>query len=204
MTSGGLSDWAAYYQKTRNCPPRPTAIFALDRFDAEAGNATRLVVDLGAGGGRDAIAFLQRGWQVIAIDGDAAAADALWARRDIPDNTLLKTQTVRFEDARWPRCNLVNASFALPLCAPDQFDTVWERIMMSLLPGGRFAGQFYGERDSWAGRSGMTFQARSDIERLFSGFEIEYFEEEEDDSETPRGETKHWHVFHVVARLRAD
>ena len=79
-----------------------------------------------------------------------------------------------------------------------------QKIIESLNPSGRFAGQFYGERDSWMGRSGMNFHTRSDVERLFSDFDIEFFEEEEDDSETPRGETKHWHVFHVVARLQAS
>lgn len=204
LTSGGPRDWAAYYRKTGERPPRPTAVFALDRFDAEPDAAPRLVVDLGAGGGRDVIAFLQRGWRVIAIDGEAAAADSLRARQDLPDGALLETRTAQFEDAHWPQCDLVNSSFALPLCAPDQFVAVWEKIVGSLLPGGRFAGQLYGERDSWAGRPGMTFHTRSEVERLFANFEIELFEEEEDDSQTPRGETKHWHVFHVVARLRAD
>jgi len=26
------------------------------------------------------------------------------------------------------------------------------------------------------------------------------FEEEEDDGVTPRGNTKHWHIFHIVTR----
>lgn len=204
VTSGVSRDWAVYYQKTGERPPRPTALFALDRFDAEPCDAPRLAVDLGAGGGRDTIEFLRRAWRVIAIDAEASAADALLARTDIPLGAVLETQTARFEAASWPQCDLVNSSFALPLCAPDQFSCVWEKIIESLNPSGRFAGQFYGERDSWMGRSGMTFHTRSDVERLFSDFDIEFFEEEEDDSETPRGETKHWHVFHVVARLQAS
>ena len=46
----------------------------------------------------------------------------------------------------------------------------------------------------------MTFHTRADVEALLEGFEIEHLEEEEDDSVTPRGEAKHWHVFHIVAR----
>jgi hypothetical protein len=107
----------------------------------------------------------------------------------------------RFENAAWPNCDLVNSSFALPLCAPAGFERVWRRIVSSLRPGGRFAGQLYGERDSWVDREGMTFHTRAQVEALLAGFEIEYFIDEEEDSTTPRGEAKHWHVFHIVARL---
>ena len=29
---------------------------------------------------------------------------------------------------------------------------------------------------------------------------VEHFREEEDDSVTPRGTPKHWHIYHIVAR----
>lgn len=195
-------DWAAYYAKTGERPPRDTLLFALDRFDAEGGdNRQRLAVDLGAGGGRDAIELLRRGWRVLAIDAASESATAIKGRADLPPDAQLETRTARFEDADWPVCDLVNSSFALPICAPRDFPAVWDRIRDSLKPGGRFAGQLYGDRDSWAGqRENMTFHARADVELLLAGFEVEYQEEEEDDSTTPRGEAKHWHVFHIVAR----
>lgn len=193
-------DWTAYYAKTGGRPPRETLMFALDRFDTEPADRTRFAVDLGAGSGRDAIEMLRRGWRVLAIDAEPDAIDALNARPDLQPDTNLAGMVARFEDADWPDCDLVNSSFALPLCAPSDFARVWQRIELSLRPGGRFAGQLYGERDSWAGRDGMTFHTRAEVETLCAGFEIEHFVEEEDDSATPRGEAKHWHVFHIVAR----
>lgn len=193
-------DWAAYYAKTGGRPPRETLMFALDRFDEDPPDAARLAVDLGSGAGRDAIEMLRRGWRVLAIDAEPDAIDALKARADLPPDADLAGLVSRFEDATWPECDLVNSSFALPLCAPSDFGGLWQRIETSLRPGGRFAGQLYGERDSWSGREGMTFQSRTEVERLLAGFDIEYFVEEEDDSTTPRGEAKHWHVFHIVAR----
>ena len=193
-------DWAAYYSKTVDRPPRETLMFALDRFDAEPADAARFAVDLGAGAGRDAIEMLRRGWRVLAIDAAPAAIEALRARPDLPPGADLSGMVAGFEDADWPDCDLVNSSFALPLCAPADFVRVWRRIELSLRPGGRFAGQLYGDRDSWTGRDGMTFHTRADVEALLEGFEIEHLEEEEDDSVTPRGEAKHWHVFHIVAR----
>ena len=192
--------WAAYYAKTGSRPPRETLIVALDRFDAEPADTARFAVDLGAGSGRDTVELLRRGWRVLAIDAEPDAIDALSARPDLPRDADLSGMVARFEDAAWPPCDLVNASFALPLCAPAGFERAWRRIVTSLQPGGRFAGQLYGTRDSWAGRTGMTFHTRAEIDGLLAGFEVEHLVEEEDDSTTPRGEAKHWHVFHIVVR----
>lgn len=196
--------WAAYYAKTGARPPRPTLLFALDQFDRVGGAGDRFAVDLGSGGGRDVIELLRRNWKVIAIDAEAAAAKALLARDDLPAGAALETCVATFEDAVWPDCDLVNASFALPLCAPDSFATVWTKVTGSLKAGGRFAGQLYGTRDSWAGRPGMTFHTRAEIDALLAGFVVEFLDEEEDDSVTPRGEAKHWHVFHIVARRQTS
>lgn len=198
-------DWAGYYAKTGARPPRATLVFALDRFAEEddgapVRGAPRLAVDLGCGSGRDVVEMVRRGWRVIGIDAEDAAIAALTAREDLPAGAQVEGRVARFEDAEWPDCDLVNSSFALPLCPPAAFPALWDRIVSSLKPGGRFAGQLYGPRDSWAARAGMTFHTREQAEALLGGLEVEMFEEEEDDSTTPRGEPKHWHIFHIVAR----
>ena len=48
----------------------------------------------------------------------------------------------------------MNSSFAMPLCEPERFHDLWERIREALPTGGRFSGQWYGPRDSWVGRPG--------------------------------------------------
>jgi hypothetical protein len=96
----------------------------------------------------------------------------------------------------------VNSSFAMPLCEPEPFHILWERIREALPVGGRFTGQWYGIRDSWEGRPGITFLEREQALVLLDGFDLEMFEEEEADSVTPRGNPKHWHIFHIVARKR--
>ncbi len=160
----------------------------------------RFAVDLGCGDGRDAIELLRRGWSVLAVDAAPAAIERLRARPDLPAGAALSCLCRRFEDAEWPAADLVNASFSLPLCPPDRFAELWSRIVASLKPGGRFAGQLYGERDGWAGRSGMTHMDRAAAERLLDDLHVELFEEEESDAVTPRGKAKHWHIFHIVAR----
>lgn len=196
----GPRDWAAYYVKTGGRAPCETLLFALGRFDGEPATGDRVAVDLGCGGGRDTIELLRRGWRVLAIDAEPAAIDAVSSRDDIPAGAVLSGQAARFEDAEWPHCDLVNSGFALPLMAPGDFAAVWRRITASLNPGGRISCQLYGTRDSWLGRPGMTFHDRVAIDALLAGLEVEMLREEEDDSTTPRGKPKHWHVFHIVAR----
>jgi tellurite methyltransferase len=191
-------EWAAYYAKTAGRPPRPTLIFALDRFEAEG--RTGFAVDLACGTGRDTIELLRRGWPTLAIDAEPAAIRTLQARPDLPPGARLETRVGRFEDTDWPDCDLVNASFALPICPPERFPALWRRILASLKAGGRFAGQLYGDRDSWRGRPGMTHHSQAEAEALLAGLAVEMFRVEEEDSVTPRGEAKHWHIFHIVAR----
>lgn len=199
MASGERSgDWQDYYERTAGRPARPTLLAALDRFAATPAGA--LAIDLGCGDGRDTVELLRRGWRVLAIDAEEAAISRLRARPDLPEHAALRTMVARFEDVEWPIAALINASFALPLCPPARFFEVWARIGQRLAPGGRFSGQLFGDRDSWAGRPGVTCLGRAAVERLLDGFAREMFEEEETDAVTPPGKRKHWHLFHLVAR----
>jgi len=197
-------DWAPYYEIIAGRGPRETLLWALERFDAEpAPESPPLAIDLGCGEGRDTAELLRRGWRVLAIDAAPGAIERLSARSDLVHPERLSTEAGSFSDADLPRARLVNASFALPFCSESEFDRVWPRIEAAILPGGRFAGQFLGVRDSWAGRAGWSHHTRTDVERLLSQFEIEDFEEDERNAQDEAGYTKHWHIFHVVARRPA-
>jgi SAM-dependent methyltransferase len=189
--------WGAYYDKLRDRPPRKTLVAALDAFGETPVDA--LAVDLGCGAGRDVVEILRRGWKVVAVDSEPEALRQLEARGLAGITPVL----ARFEDVPLPiGVKLVNSSFAMPLCEPEKFHALWARIVAALPSGGRFSGQWYGTRDSWNGRPGMTFLTRDEALALLDGFDVEMFDEEEADSTTPRGTPKHWHIFHVVARRR--
>jgi SAM-dependent methyltransferase len=201
QASDRSAGWAAYYQQLRDRPPRRTLVKALDLFGDASPDA--LAVDLGCGDGRDIVELLRRGWRVVAVDSESEALRQL-AARNLPGADRITPITARFEEVPLPLgVQLVNSSFAMPLCEPEAFHTQWARIREALPAGGRFSGQWYGVRDSWNGRPGMTFLERDQALALLAGLEIEMFEEEEADGVTPRGNPKHWHIFHIVARKPA-
>jgi tellurite methyltransferase len=197
--------WGRYYDATGDLP-RETLLFALERFEAVGASSEEglFAIDLGCGAGRDTAELLRRGWRVLAVDAEEEAIERLLQRDDLrpEDVGRLETQVARFEDAKLPRANLVNSSFALPFCPPTQFEAVWHMIVAALEGGGRLSGQLFGDRDSWATTPEMSFQTREAAEELLRGLDVERFTEVEEDGETALGEVKHWHVFHVVARKR--
>ena len=200
MTEGDKSaSWGAYYEKLRERPPRKTMLTALEAFGPTPKG--RLAVDLGCGDGRDVIEMLRRGWRVDAVDAEPLALERLRGRPDLPPDANITPIVSRFEKISLPDdALLINSSFAMPLCAPDDFHRLWSAIRDRLPPGGRFSGQWYGERDSWVGRPGITFLTGDAARALLDGLDVELFDEEETDGTTPRGNAKHGHIFHIVAR----
>jgi SAM-dependent methyltransferase len=190
-----VPDWGPFYDAVAERPPHDTAVAALDAFPAPG-----FAVDLGCGDGRDTRAMLDRGWRVLAIDAEPAAIERLRARVPPAARDRLETLVTSFEEARWPEADLVNAGFALPFCAPDRFDEVWQRVRGSIAPGGRFAGHLFGDRDDRVGLRERVFLSHAQVESLLAGLELERFDEVEEDGTNALGEAKHWHVFHIVAR----
>lgn len=183
-----------YLDATKGRPPRDTLLMALDRA-TEPGFA----VDLGCGDGRDTVEMLRRGWRVLAIDSEPEAIARLEARGDLENRENLTTLCAKMEDAKWPEADLVNSSFALPFVPPERFPLLWQRVIESIRVGGRFAGQFFGPNDDWAG-TGITVVTRGALDAFFAAFEFERLDEENADGTTGPSPRKHWHIFHVVAR----
>jgi tellurite methyltransferase len=196
MTERG--DWVGYYDEQGEREPRDVLMQVLAMFDD--GGRRGLAVDLGCGQGFDSAELLRRGWEVIAIDATEEGIQRL--RRRIPDSDALRLRTVlsRMEDATVPTADLVFASFSLPFCRPQVFPRLWSDIREAIRPGGRFAGELFGDRDTWASsEEDMTFFDIASARALFAGMELESFVEEENDDKG-WDEMKHWHVFHAIAR----
>ena len=187
--------WSDYYAANEGRAPRDQLLDVLAMF-AAPGNA----VDLGCGAGIDTLAMLDRGWTVLAIDAEPEAIERV--RSLAGDNPALETQRSPMEDVALPPADLLWASYSLFFCDPGRFPDVWARIRAAIRPGGRFAGELLGDRDTWAAMPERTARTRAEAEALFDGWDVERFEEEENDGEACSG-PKHWHLFHVIAQAPA-
>jgi SAM-dependent methyltransferase len=198
MTVSDEPSWIDYYDEQGDREPRELLLDVLGAF----GEGGREAVDLGCGQGIDTVAMLERGWRVFAVDGEPEGIRRLHERVPSRLAGALRAEVASMEDVALPTADLVWASFSLFFCPPDRFAGLWAKVRDAVRPGGRFAGQLLGDRDTWASKSDISAFARADAERLLDGLEIERFEEEEEDGEACSG-PKHWHYFEVVARRPA-
>ena len=68
--------WKDYYQKLKGRAPRPLLLDVLANYADMSTHRT--AIDLGCGDGTEAALLLERGWNVLAVDGQQAAiADRL-------------------------------------------------------------------------------------------------------------------------------
>jgi tellurite methyltransferase len=139
---------------------------------------------------------------VLATDVHPEAFEHLRPRIQGEARERLQMLVASFARTYIPPADLVNASYCLPFCEPEEFEPLWRRIVAAIRPGGRFAGQFFGDRDDWRRCGDRIHMTRGHVEELLRDFEIELFNEEEKDEAMADGAVKHWHVFHVVARKR--
>jgi trans-aconitate methyltransferase len=158
-----------------------------------------MAIDLGCGDGTDALELLARGWTVTTVDAEPTGLASLQARIPTPAADRIQIVCASFTQAGLPRAHLIHAGFSLPFCPAPEFPALWTRIRGALVPGGIFAGQLFGTRDSWAGEPGMTFHTRQDVQALLAGLEILGLSETERDGQAFSG-PKHWHTFDILAR----
>jgi len=196
MSGGNGDTWVRYFAAAGDAP-RDTLLRALELHEAE-GRSPGTAVDLGCGAGRDTLELLRRGWRVLAVDAEPAAIELLLGRAD--RGAALEHVVARHGEVDLPQADLVNASFSLPFCPPDEFERTWASIRGALRPGGRFCGQLFGERDEWAPVADMNFHSRQRVERLLDGLVVERLDEVDAEGPTALEGLKHWHLFHVVAR----
>jgi len=191
--------WERYSARTLGRGPRPMLLAACDLFGSGKG---RTAVDLGCGAGVDSLALLARGWSVTAIDKDQAGLDLLTAR--VPAGSAGQARIVRaaFSEAVLPRADLVHAGYSLPFSPAAQFAELWAGIRGALLPGGVFAGQLFGVRDSWADTARMSFHDPEQVAELLEGLEVLQLDETERDGAAVSG-PKHWHVYDILVRQPA-
>ncbi len=182
------------------------------RSHSESGGTKRqrLALDIACGEGRDTRAMLERGWKVIALDYHAEAVERTVAALSAEWRGRCEVRRLAMEEIAGDVAlaemiggvDLVNASFALPFCDPEKFPALWAWIGEALRVGGRFSGQFFGDRDEWQCVRPKSHVTRAQLLELLRGFDVEHLDEVEKDGSDAMGGVKHHHVFHVVGRRK--
>jgi trans-aconitate methyltransferase len=189
--------WAAYNARQQ---ARAVRLLCQEVLGAAGAGAERTAIDFGCGVGVETRAMLTSGWRVLALDGEPGTRDRVLATTQGMAQERLTIETIHFPDLiALPVADLVYAGYSLPYIHPDDFARVWGLIRSSLRSGAWFAGNFFGERDSWADNADETFFSAEAARALFEGMDVVSFKEEDEDGQADSG-PKHWHVFDVIAR----
>jgi len=189
-------DWEVFYQSTLGRATRPVFDRAMTAWgERPPGRAA----DLGAGDGTEAIALLERGWTVLAVDAHPSSARLLGQRVAADLAERLTTVTASIDEVELPPLDLVYAGYSLPFLTTDGLARVWAAVRAALRPGGLVAVNLFGPNDTWHTDPTMNFLHRPAVEELLAGLEVLWYEEREDDGEAISG-PKHWHVHDLVAR----
>jgi len=190
--------WAGYYRWTAKRPPRELLNQVLNHVEWEGhSRRRRTAIDLGFGAGTDSLELLRRGWNVLAIDGQTAAAKFLDGRVPPRLRGALTCIVAPMEDLEVPPADLIYASFSLPFCSPEKFPALWARIRKAVRPGGHFAGQLFGTRDGWYGERPMSFHSVHQVRQLSRGFKVELLRETAENG-MAYGGPKRWHFYDLI------
>ena len=190
--------WQDYNDAQLDRPVRPLAA----RLLAQAGEGRGAsALDLGCGSGVETRALVAAGWRVTAVDTDPAMPARL---RDLVDSGDVTAVVGDVREIDLGRHALVHSSLTLPFVPRAEFAFVWERVRHSLAPGGWLGVDLFGLRDGWSTTPELNFHPRAGIDQLLAGFTDVDVVEEEWDGPAFNAAVKHWHVFRVTARRRAD
>jgi hypothetical protein len=192
------ASWADFYRHALGREPRRPFVRGMQVL-RDAGVRPGQAVEVGFGDGEETLALLITGWRVLAIDSSPAAADVLRPRVPAELVDRLEIRSTPAEDTDLPRFDLLYAGYTLPFLAPAAFERFWAHAIERANPGGYIVVNLFGTRDSWAGRPGMRFHERAEVERLVDRLDVRALDETEEDGMSFLG-PKHWHTFDVVAR----
>ncbi len=103
-----------------------------------------------------------------------------------------------FGETSWSAAALVAALLSLPYGPADSFDSVWQKLVSSLVPGGYFVGQLFGP-DHYKNMNHVVRRSRSEIDKMLSGLEVLHLAEVNQEIEH-EGHATHFHYFEIIAR----
>lgn len=191
--------WRKFYEKALNRPhsKRTEQAVKLNM------SSQKVAVDCGCGTGSDIEYLNSQGYLVHGFDlnPDSIAI----CRERFEGNSQVHLYESSFDSFNYPKSGVVIANASLFFVEKVHFQTTWKKITSCLEIGGVFVGDFMGKNDSWSSHynQAITSLTKEDIAALFTNFDIIQLQERDEDGTTMLGESKHWHIYSVVAIKRA-
>ncbi len=141
-------DWTGYYDAQEGREPRELLMEVLRAFDAH--HRVGSAVDLGCGDGTDSLALLGEAGMCSSIDAqdDGSGVSARGSRTNRPRGR--RPSCPRCRPSICPRRTSCSRASASRSARRRRSRNLWARIRASLRPRGRFAGELFGDRDTWA------------------------------------------------------
>lgn len=197
METSVAIDWHAYNASAAARPARRMVSQAITAAGGDGSN--RIAIEIGAGGGADAIEFARRGWHVHAYDVD----DALTQRLVENERTTGRIDFHQVDASTvetFPEADVVYSAYTLPMLGYEGLQTIWPRLVSSLKVGGVMAVDLYGEDDTWASRDDIATLSAQQIGEMFRGFRVLDRDVRNEDGRSYNANKKHWHVISTLAR----
>lgn len=194
----GDGEWTGFNRGAIGRPPRELLRRAIG-LAALTGTRAGVAVDLGCGSGADTLELLREGWTVHAVDADGPSLRLLAQQVPAGTRVRLHLHQAAFQDFALPRCDLVWAGFSLPFCPAAAWPALWDAITAALRPGGRFAGDLFGDRHAFGVHDDVMLLTEARVRALLSSLDVEAFDIE-DGVRPSGGQVTRWHAFGVIAR----
>jgi len=190
--------WRQYYERALSRPHLKRSEFAVRLNESNL----KVAIDCGCGTGSDIHYLEQQGYQVYGFDINSDSIAICNGRFE--EKALVDICESSFESFDYPMCGVIIANSSLFFADSEHFEETWSKINASIKIGGVFAGDFMGNKDSWAQnyRSPTSPLSESKVKSLFADFELVRFNERDEKSMTSLGRMKHWHTYSVVAVKR--
>lgn len=159
--------WTRHYRRSGEDVSSPLLDQGLQAYQSTEGSSPGVFIDLGSGAGVQSQRMLDAGWNVLAVDPQAAAIRMLNERVGADQRSRLTTVQSSFESATLPgSADLIWAGRSLPHVSADALPQVLQKSADALRPGGYFVADFFGPQHAFAGRRDINVLSEAEVRAM--------------------------------------